>query len=341
MCSYAAGELEKAGGLFAEAERQQQEQQPEYPLLYSVQGYRYYDLLLSRGRGRRGAQPGDADFRVGANAGLCSRRCAPQFDARQRSTSLLRCRAWRAGFRRAARDDARAAADRARRGDRRPARVWRKMTFIARGLLARAAFRRAVGDWDGAARDLDEAQEIAEPGPMRLYLCDLRARARAARAGAARSLRAAERPRRAEPAAARFARRGRGSAPLGGSAQGARRGAQADRGLRLSSARRGACRARRRCRRQTSLRRAPAARLRSIDPGSVALLLLREAGKVARSAGWGVESRDGSMQVRADGRAIRLGREAAGHTPSGAIARQKTGVFRRPTAHLPQQAGEG
>ena len=46
------------------------------------------------------------------------------------------------------------------------------MTIIPRGLLARAAFRRAVGDWDGAARDLDEAQEIAEPGPMRLYLCD-------------------------------------------------------------------------------------------------------------------------------------------------------------------------
>ena len=46
------------------------------------------------------------------------------------------------------------------------------MTSVARGLLARAAFRRAVGDWDGAARDLDEAQEIAEPGPMRLYLCD-------------------------------------------------------------------------------------------------------------------------------------------------------------------------
>ena len=45
--------------------------------------------------------------------------------------------------------------------------------YVARGLLARAAFRRAVGDWDGAARDLDEAQEIAEPGPMRLYLCDI------------------------------------------------------------------------------------------------------------------------------------------------------------------------
>ncbi len=45
--------------------------------------------------------------------------------------------------------------------------------YVPRGLLARAAFRRAVGDWDGAARDLDEVEEIAEPGPMRLYLCDL------------------------------------------------------------------------------------------------------------------------------------------------------------------------
>ncbi len=42
-----------------------------------------------------------------------------------------------------------------------------------RGLLARAAFRRSIGDWAGAARDLDEVEEIAEPGPMRLYLCDM------------------------------------------------------------------------------------------------------------------------------------------------------------------------
>ena len=43
---------------------------------------------------------------------------------------------------------------------------------MPRGLLARAAFRRSIGDWDSAARDLDEVEEIAEPGPMRLYLCD-------------------------------------------------------------------------------------------------------------------------------------------------------------------------
>ena len=47
------------------------------------------------------------------------------------------------------------------------------MIIVPRGLLARATFRRSIGDWDGAARDLDEVEEIAEPGPMRLYLCDM------------------------------------------------------------------------------------------------------------------------------------------------------------------------
>ena len=45
--------------------------------------------------------------------------------------------------------------------------------FLPASLLARAALRRALGDWDGAARDLDEVEEIAVPGPMRLYLCDM------------------------------------------------------------------------------------------------------------------------------------------------------------------------
>ena len=44
---------------------------------------------------------------------------------------------------------------------------------LPRGLLARAALHRSVGDWGGATRDLDEVEEIAEPGPMRLFLCDM------------------------------------------------------------------------------------------------------------------------------------------------------------------------
>jgi hypothetical protein len=44
---------------------------------------------------------------------------------------------------------------------------------LPRGLHARASFCRGIGNWDGAARDLDEIEEIAEPGPMRLFLCDM------------------------------------------------------------------------------------------------------------------------------------------------------------------------
>jgi hypothetical protein len=68
-------------------------------------------------------------------------------------------------------DDARAGAARADEAVGR-LRAAGASHYLPGGLLARAAFRRAVGDWDGSARDLDEAQEIAEPGPMRLFLCD-------------------------------------------------------------------------------------------------------------------------------------------------------------------------
>ena len=145
-----------------------------------------------------------------------------------------------------------------------------ELVWVPRGLLARAAFRRAVGDGDGARRDLDEAQEIAEPGPMRLYLCDCaleRARLALARREAFAPLNGLV---ETEPAAARSARRGRGRAAPGGSAQRARRGAQADRGLRISPPRRGACRARRGRRGKSRFADLPAARVSSINPGSVA-----------------------------------------------------------------------
>jgi tetratricopeptide (TPR) repeat protein len=47
---YQAGSLAESGRLFEEAERLQTERQPEYPTLYSLQGYRYSDLLLSQGQ---------------------------------------------------------------------------------------------------------------------------------------------------------------------------------------------------------------------------------------------------------------------------------------------------
>lgn len=45
-----SGNLAEARRLFAEAERIQVESQPEYPILYSLNGYRYCDLLLGDGQ---------------------------------------------------------------------------------------------------------------------------------------------------------------------------------------------------------------------------------------------------------------------------------------------------
>ncbi len=52
-------------------------------------------------------------------------------------------------------------------------RATGSLEFVPRGLLARCSFRRSVGDWDIALGDLSEVLEIAEPGPMRLYLSDM------------------------------------------------------------------------------------------------------------------------------------------------------------------------
>jgi tetratricopeptide (TPR) repeat protein len=52
-------------------------------------------------------------------------------------------------------------------------RIAGQSYFIPSGLLARAGFRRNTGDWEGAASDLDEVEEIAQQGPMKLFLCDM------------------------------------------------------------------------------------------------------------------------------------------------------------------------
>ncbi len=46
-------------------------------------------------------------------------------------------------------------------------------TYVPTGLLARARLRRNIGDLPAARRDLDEVEEIAALGPMKLHLCDM------------------------------------------------------------------------------------------------------------------------------------------------------------------------
>ena len=166
----AAREWEKAAGLFADAERRQREWRPHQPLLYSMRGYRYCGLLLSQGRAAEArdravqaleiARKNDYVLSIALDTLTIGRA--------QLARSLQNL----AGGRSAeiTPDDPRVASkfNEAIEGlHASGAQIW-----VAPGLVARAAFRRAVGDWDGAKRDLNEAKEIAEPGLMRLYWCD-------------------------------------------------------------------------------------------------------------------------------------------------------------------------
>jgi hypothetical protein len=174
---HAAGRLEEARAAFADAERRQSEGQPEYPLLYSLPGYQYCDLLLATvsydAVGERAATildwelPSDslldrsfARLALGrAHLGLAA---GPSLSAREAAHVT---RDWL--------DQAVAALHAAGSNNHLP-----------RGLLARATLHRCLGDWNSTAGCLNEAEDIAAPGPMRLFLCDValqRARAALAR----------------------------------------------------------------------------------------------------------------------------------------------------------------
>jgi tetratricopeptide (TPR) repeat protein len=169
----AAGEWEDAADQFADAERRQREWRPAEPLLYSLRGYRYCDLLLSR---ERASQARDRAIKTMEIAHRTHRLL---------DLALNRLTIGRSDLALALASLSRGSSPGAPSGDPRVAtaagldeavealRAAGRNQHVSGGLIARAAFRRAVGEWDGAKRDLDEAEEIAEPGPMRLYLCDI------------------------------------------------------------------------------------------------------------------------------------------------------------------------
>ena len=168
---HAVGEWEKAAGLFADAEQRQQERRPENPFLDSMGGCRFCDLLLSRGRAAEARDRAAQTIEVARRNRWVLDVALDTLTLGRACLALALQRLASAPSAESTRDDARAAAamlDEAVEG----LRASGEFVWVPRGLLARVAFRRAVGDDDGAARDLDETQEIAAPGPMRLFLCD-------------------------------------------------------------------------------------------------------------------------------------------------------------------------
>jgi tetratricopeptide (TPR) repeat protein len=169
---HAAGRHNEAAHLFAEAEQRQKKSQPHYLLLSSLQGYVYCDLLLVksgyaavRDRATRTLEwaTGQRILRdVALNTltlGRAHLALALENGTPQQTAAI-------------ARNDADIACDRLDQAVD-GLRAAGTTDHLPHGLLARATFRRSVGDWDSAARDLDEVEEIAGPGPMRLFLCDM------------------------------------------------------------------------------------------------------------------------------------------------------------------------
>ncbi|HYX26522.1 MAG TPA: TIR domain-containing protein [Thermoanaerobaculia bacterium] len=189
-----AGRWEESAEAFREAEAMQAEWQPEYPRLYSLPGYRYCDLLLSR------AEPEDGAGLAGlaANPERARRFREACREVRERATQTLKWAEEQLGLLDVALDHlslgrthfglALTAPDPATPGEEAEAELARSAEHLDRavedlqqsgredcvpwGLLTRAAFRRLRGYLAGAEADLDEALEIAERGSMRLHACD-------------------------------------------------------------------------------------------------------------------------------------------------------------------------
>ena len=167
---HAAGEWENAANLFADAERREKERRRFAPCV-SFQGYLYCDMLLSRGQADEARDRAARSLEVARRNNLVLDIALDTLTLGRSDLALALQSPASSVSAEVTREAARTSAaklDEAVEG----LHASGRKDYVPRGLLARAAFRRAVGDWDGAARDLDEVQEIAEPGPMRLYLCD-------------------------------------------------------------------------------------------------------------------------------------------------------------------------
>jgi tetratricopeptide (TPR) repeat protein len=159
---YQAGRIEEAALAFEEAEAMQKEWWPECPLLYSIWGFRYGDLLLGQGQMQnvkeRAAQTLEWAIQ---DQGLLAIAL----------NNLLLGRAWLREAQQAGTGDTTQAGmflHRAVDGLRQAGQI----DELPRGLLARAELYRFTGDYERAGRDLAEVLRIAKRGGMGLHLAD-------------------------------------------------------------------------------------------------------------------------------------------------------------------------
>ncbi len=158
------GEVEKAMQIFNEAESMQKERQPEYHFLYSLPGYQFCDLLLSQGKYKDVMERAEKtlEWAILVKASLLA--LALDHLSLGRAWMMKAVEDGRRDFTKAMDYLNRAAAGLREAGTN---------DHLPRGLLARAECYRHIKEFSKARADLNEAEEIAELGGMKLHLCDL------------------------------------------------------------------------------------------------------------------------------------------------------------------------
>jgi tetratricopeptide (TPR) repeat protein len=174
-----AGAVGELRGLFEEAEGMQKERQAGYPLLYSVQGFYFCDLILSGG----GYEEVEERARQTLEWAMVQKIL---LDIGLDKLSLGRAYLLEAVSNDGGgtRDDGRGTRDEGRWGEAMAKagdclgqavnglREAGTQHYIPRGLLGRAEYYRYAGEYEKAWVDLGEVREIAERGGMNLFLAD-------------------------------------------------------------------------------------------------------------------------------------------------------------------------
>ncbi|HIH87339.1 MAG TPA: toll/interleukin-1 receptor domain-containing protein [Methanosarcinales archaeon] len=158
-----AGNQSEAESLFHEAEEMQKDRQPEYPFLYSLWGFRYCNLMLSRGEYQEVLSRAETALQIVLNGSKTL------LDIALNNLSLGRAHLLQA-LQEGSQDFAQAAEHLNQAVD--GLRQAGQQDDLPRGLLARAELYRAQSDFERAQHDLDEAMTIAERGEMGLHQAD-------------------------------------------------------------------------------------------------------------------------------------------------------------------------
>ncbi|OQX14701.1 MAG: hypothetical protein BWK73_08800 [Thiothrix lacustris] len=161
-----AGDTAVALALFREAEQLQQEDQPAYPSLYSLQGFQYCDLLLAQGSTAEVLERAEYALNIVLNGSKSLLDIALNQLTLGRAHLQQRLLPSTSG--RGAGGEGLHWLDQAVAG----LRAAGAQEFIVRGLLARAALHRHTRDFARARQDLQEVFDIADGSGMRLHLTD-------------------------------------------------------------------------------------------------------------------------------------------------------------------------